>query len=422
MVNRSEQLAKASKDLMLKEPFYGMFLIMLNKTWNNCAVPTAGVALDNLDTKTKKKGVSRAGVGRNGINYNLFLNENFWDILQEGQKRGLLKHELLHIAFMHLTDFGHLTDHQMANIAQDIVINQYIDKDDLLPGPQLLETYPELNLEPKKGSNYYYEKLMEGKKKGNCPNLNAMIDAMNQGLQICITSGSGGDQETQVPDHSSHQEFAGLDEATQRLIKSQTEHILKEVADSVIKSRGLIPGEFQSILDRMNATEPPKFDWRGYLRRFTGGSQKVYTKKTRRKYNKRYDENPGLKIKPKRHVLVAVDTSGSVNNEELREFFHEVHHMHKTGSEVTVIQCDAAISDVSPYNPRHEIKLHGRGGTDFQPVIDYYNEHNHKFTCLVYFTDGECSSPENAKGKILWVLSSTSQENNELPGATIKLN
>lgn len=404
MVNRAEQLAKASKDLMLKEPFYGMFLIMLNKTWDNKRVPTAGV-------------------GRNGINYNLYLNETFWDILQEGQKRGLLKHELLHIAFFHLTDFGHMTDHEIANIAQDIEINQYIDSLDLPRGPQLITTYPELNLEPKKGSNYYYEKLLQGKKQGNCPNLNAMLAASAAGQQICITIGPGGkEDETQVPDHGTHQEFADLDEATQKLVKSQTEHILKEVADSVIKSRGIIPGEFQSILDRINATEPPKFDWKGYLRRFTGGSQKVYTKKTRRKLSKRYPGNPGLRIKPKRHVLVAVDTSGSVNEAELKEFFHEVHHMHKTGSDVTVLQCDSAISNVSPYNPTNEIKLHGRGGTDFQPVIDYYNEHQHKFTCLVYFTDGECSSPENAKGKILWVLSSTSTENNDLPGCTIKLN
>lgn len=72
---RSEQLAKASKDLMLKEPFYGLFLIMLNKQWNNTVVPTAGVA-------------------KNGIGYQLFLNEKFWDSLVEPQKKGLLKHEL----------------------------------------------------------------------------------------------------------------------------------------------------------------------------------------------------------------------------------------------------------------------------------------------------------------------------------------
>lgn len=397
---RTEQLAKASKDLMLKEPFYGMFLIMLNKTWNNKVVPTASV-------------------GRSGINYNLYLNENFWDILQEAQKRGLLKHELLHIGFFHLTDFGHMTDKTVANIAQDIEINQYIEKGDLPPGPQLPETYPELKLEPKKGSNYYYEKLMQGKKQGNCPNLNAVLAAAAAG-QITVVLGNG--DEVQVPDHNTWEEFEKLDEATQKLIKAQTEYILKEVAEQVQKSRGTIPGEFAGILEKINKEEPPKFDWKRYLRRFTGGSQKVYTKKTRRKFNKRYEDNPGMKIKPKRHILVAVDTSGSVSNSELQEFFHEVHHMFKTGAEVTVIQCDAAISNIAPYNPKQEIKLHGRGGTDFQPVIDYYSEHQHKFTCLVYFTDGECSAPENARGRILWVLSSTSQENKNLPGATIKLN
>jgi predicted metal-dependent peptidase len=403
MVNRSEQLAKASKDLMLKEPFYGMFLIMLNKTWENKRIPTAAVS-------------------RNGINYNLMLNENFWDILQEGQKRGLLKHELLHIGFFHLTDFGHMTDHLIANIAQDIEINQYIDKGDLPPGPQLPETYPELKLEPKKGSNYYYEKLMQGKKQGNCPNLNAMIAAHGAGLQVCIVKGKGGDEEVQVPDHSTWEDFKDLDESTQKLIRSQTEHILKEVADQVQKSRGTIPGEFQAILDRINTVEPPKFDWKSFLRRFVGGSQKIYTKKVRRKFNKRYEENPGLKIKPRRHILVGVDTSGSVSNDELKEFFHEIHHIHKTGSDVTVIQCDAAISDVSPYKPNAEIKLHGRGGTDFQPVIDYYNEHKNRFTCLVYLTDGECSPPQNVRGRMLWVLSSRSKENDQLPGITIKLN
>ena len=52
------------------------------------------------------------------------------------------------------------------------------------------------------------------------------------------------------------------------------------------------------------------------------------------------------------------------------------------------------------------MKIHGRGGTDFQPVIDYYNENQRKFSCLMYFTDGEAYAPDNAKGSILWVLSS----------------
>ena len=120
---RAEQLAKASKDLIVHEPFYGLFLIMLNKQWNNKAVSTAGVA--RLD-----------------INYQLYLNEKFWDILKPQQRIGLMKHELLHIAFFHVTDFEHLTDHQIANLAMDLEINQYIDKDQFPPVPQLITNYP----------------------------------------------------------------------------------------------------------------------------------------------------------------------------------------------------------------------------------------------------------------------------------------
>jgi predicted metal-dependent peptidase len=401
---RAEQLAKTSKDLMLREPFYGLFLIMLNKIWNNTVVPTAGV-------------------GRNGLGYHLYLNEKFWDSLNDRQRRGLLKHELLHIGFFHVTDFEHHMDKTVSNIAMDLEINQYIDKDDLPPGPQLISNYPELNLEAKKGCNYYYEKLMEGKKKGNCPNLNDMLAAAGAGQASCtITVRGDGSVEVEIPDHSTWGEFEGLDEATQKLIHKQTEHILKEVADQVVKSRGTIPGEFQEILDRINHTDPPKFDWRTYLRRFAGGSTKIFTKKSRRKYNKRYAENPGLKIKPKRHILVGIDTSGSVSTNELKEFLHEIHHMQKTGTEITIAQCDTAISDIGVYNPRKDFVVHGRGGTSFQPMIDYYNANVHKYTCLIYLTDGEAPAPTAARGRMLWVMSSQSQINEQLIGPQIKLN
>lgn len=424
MVNRTEQLAKASKNLMLKEPFYGMFLIMLNKIWDNKSVPTACIAsqIPKELMEDYKQGTMRADVGRNGINYNLILNEQFWDILQEGQKIGLLKHELLHIAFFHMTDFAYMSDRLIANIAQDIEINQYIEPDDLPPGPQLPETYPELNLEAKKGSDYYYQKLMNGKQQGNCPNLNAMLKACGTGVDMITLALDGKDTDVQVPDHSMREAFEQLDEATHKLIKNQTEHIIKEIADQVIKSQGVVPGEFAGILERLNKIEPQKFDWKGYLKRFAGGSQKIYTKKSRRKFSKRYPGNPGLKIKPKRHILFAIDTSGSVSNNELKECQNELYHILKTGTDITTIQCDSAISYVGLFSNKTDYKIHGRGGTNFQPVIDYYNEHKHKYTCLIYFTDGECSAPKNAKGRILWVLSSTSQDNKELPGQTIKLN
>lgn len=404
MAMRSEQLAKASKDLMLKEPFYGLFLIMLNKQWNNTAVPTAGVS-------------------RNGINYQLYLNEMFWDSLTEPQRRGLLKHEVLHIGFFHIMDYNHLPDQEALAIALDMEINQYITEADLPPGAQLPENYPELNLELKKGSHYYYDKVVEGRKKGNCPNLNNMLAAMGNGQGSCNMPIPGkGDVDVQSPDHGSWGEFDQLTEAEQKLVQVQTEHLIKEVAEQVVKSRGTVPGEFKEILERIKEVPPPKFDWRGYLRRFTGGSEKTFTKKTRRKFNKRYEGNPGLKIKPKRHILVALDTSGSVSTKEIKEFMIEIHHMHKTGSEITMIQCDTAIRHKDKYDPRKDYTIFGRGGTSFDPVLEYYNENTRNYTCLIYLTDGGAPAPVAARGKMLWVMSTSAPKNEELIGPQIKLN
>jgi predicted metal-dependent peptidase len=98
-----------------------------------------------------------------------------------------------------------------------------------------------------------------------------------------------------------------------------------------------------------------------------------------------------------------------------------LYHIHKTGSDVTIIECDSAISYIGKFDRKKPLEIHGRGGTQFQPVIDYYNENLKKYSCLIYFTDGECHSPENAYGNLLWVLSERSHLNTELPGKVIKL-
>lgn len=150
-------------------------------------------------------------------------------------------------------------------------------------------------------------------------------------------------------------------------------------------------------------------------------AQKHLLKKSKRKYNKRLPDNPGIKLRQQKHILFAIDTSGSVSNEELRECLGELYHLQKTGSEITIIQCDTTISDISKFDSRKDFEVHGRGGTDFQPVIDYYNERLHQYSCLMYFTDGEAPAPENARGNILWILSERSNMNEKLPGEVIKL-
>ena len=134
-----ESLAKGIKDLMLQEPFYGLFLIGLNKTWSTI-VPTAGVS-------------------KNKIGVQLTINENFWEPLPKEHKQGILKHEILHIAFGHLTLRHKYLDPKLFNIAADIEINQYIRKDYLPDFALYPETFPELNLPPRAGTDVYYKLL-----------------------------------------------------------------------------------------------------------------------------------------------------------------------------------------------------------------------------------------------------------------------
>jgi predicted metal-dependent peptidase len=121
-------------------------------------------------------------------------------------------------------------------------------------------------------------------------------------------------------------------------------------------------------------------------------------------------------------MLLGIDTSGSVSDDELREFMTEIHHIHKTGVDVTIIQCDTAIVSIKEYKGKYDgIKIGGRGGTSFDPVIDYFNANLKKYTSLVYFTDGEAWTDLKPKAPTLWVLSECSQMNESLPGRVIKL-
>ena len=381
-----DKVSKACKTLMFKEPFYGLLLISMNKKYR-----------DDLPT---------AGVSKLGMGVQLAINPKFFDGLTELQQIGLMKHEILHVGFGHLITRDLYGDHKLFNIAADLEINQYIERNMLPEGGLTLDMFPELELDLKAGTKYYYDKLQQAKDNGSCPTLDNLLNEMNGASQYC---------------HSTWDEFDELSEADKKLVQKQIEHQLKETADLTEKRQGHVPGEFSEIIRRLRTIEPPSFNWKAYLRRFVGNSSIVYTKKLRRKYNKRYSGNPGLKIKHKNHICVGVDTSGSVSNSELQEFMSELTHMHKTGHQITVVQCDTQINSVEVFNPKKDWDIKGRGGTSFQPVIDHYNEKGH-YTALIYLTDGEAYTPDNCPKNTLWVHSSCCSINEELPGLKIQIN
>lgn len=386
MHSKDDILAKAVKTMILTDPFYGLLLISLNKIWDK-RIPTACVGLNN-------------------VHYQLRINEDFFVSLTPEERIAILKHELLHIGFSHLIDYDHLTDKEIANYAMDLEINQMIEN---LPECGITLDSPgikELNLQPKAGTNYYYKELLKNKKAddgGGGKTFQELMDMLND------------------PNHDWDKEMEGVSDIKKEVIKNQLKEILNNVAEQVKKNAGTIPGEFAEILEKLNKVEPAKFNWRDYVRRFVGISTKQFTKKTKRKESKRFIDNPGIKVKMRQTILFAIDTSASVSTTELKEMQNELIHLSNLGNDIVIIQCDTQIRSVKNYSKNKDLEVHGRGGTSFEPVIMYYNENISKYNCLIYYTDGEASRPSDPKGPVLWVLSSRSAFNNNLPGRVIKL-
>ena len=211
-MTRHESLSKVCKELMLKEPYYGLFLIMTEKQWST-RIPTAGVAKHN-------------------INFKLIINPEFWDSLEMNHKIGLTKHEMLHLAFFHPIYADSFHDKELFNIAADIEINQYIDPMYLPEGGLSVDSFPGIDLPYKAGTKVYYDILSQNR---DNPTLKDLLDAIGKGEM----KSSGG---LNNPNHD-WSEFEGGSDSEKRLFKSQMEYQMRELAEEVRKSRGTVPGE-----------------------------------------------------------------------------------------------------------------------------------------------------------------------------------
>ena len=375
------KIEKAYKKLLIENPFYGLFLLGLSKV---------------ID-----KSVETACVRKRGINCELVINPEYWETLDDIQQLNLIQHEIYHIVFQHMFMTPFFKNHEVLNVAADCEVNSYLQNlDDTWIVPSMF------NAESKLGTKVYYDIIMS-----------QTPPPPSQGGGG--SNGSNGLPDTK-DDHSSwDKEFKECSDAEKQLIQNQINSQIKTAAEQTMKMRGTIPAEMKAIVDELFKPKPRVFDWKAYFRRMLGSIYDINIKKTRRKESIRFPGAAGIKHKKKVSILVAVDTSGSVNDEELKDFFSEITYIYKVGARITILECDAAISANYEYTGKWTGKVHGRGGTDFQPVIDYYRKNMKDYAALVYFTDGMCSIPNNIPRDTIWVITSAGDHKKEYPGRTL---
>ena len=227
-----------------------------------------------------------------------------------------------------------------------------------------------------------------------------------------------GDELEIFDDHSSWDGFDDIPEATKQLMQNNINTILKNTAEQVEKMHGTIPGEFSEIIEKLRQKKPEVFNWKAYFRRLLGSIYDVNIRSTRRKVSKRFEEAAGIQHKKKVSILVAVDTSGSVSQKELQEFFSEIDYAYKAGARITILQCDTRINAIEDYDGKNIPEIKGRGGTDFNPPVDYYVKHKKEYASLIYFTDGEAPLPSKHPQGMVWVISSCGCHQ-DFPGKSI---
>jgi predicted metal-dependent peptidase len=322
----------------------------------------------------------------------VWINPDFMETLSPAELDGLMLHEVLHAALLHVPRRA-VREPLLWNIAADIVVNGVIARETtfVLPPGALRDG----KLEAFSVEEVYELLLRDARPRSDLP----MADLLR----------ASGDS----------------DRDGQRRVLETYWRYAREQATMIAQSRqqGLLPA---GLKREWVSLEPAQLDWRAYLWRYL-----VRTPVDFQGYDRRFIGR-GLYLEALEgeslRVFLAVDTSGSVSNEEMAHFLGEVQGVL---SAYPHIECDLYYVDAALHGPYRLSRVTpapqpiGGGGTDFRPFFEALHKEvgTHENAICVYLTDGYGTFPERAPElSVLWVLTSGGLEAEKLPfGDSVRL-
>ena len=367
--------------LLRKEPFYAHLLTSLKRVYG--------------------REVATAAVSATGRGVTLWVNPSFFcNEVNEQERIGVLKHEMLHLLFKHpWRNTSNMPDDELRNIAADLVVNQFVAPFKLPEGCILLSTFPGAGLEADQTMEWYYNKLRQ------YGSTSEGAKAIEKATGVCKAQGcdakwgeKGADSDGGDPSQNGGLTSGDYAEAVVRGVVSKAKAKLSG------KEWGDLPGGVQRMVDEICA--PPKLPWKRLLRLFAGRGARTVIRTTRLKDSNRFPGEPGIRIKRLQKLVVAVDTSGSIGEKELSEFLIEINGISRAGAEITLIECDCKVHTVNPYKRGKMPQFKGGGGTDFDPVMQWLHDNRHeRFGGCIYLTDGCAPKPTvDPRCPVLWVI------------------
>lgn len=359
--------------LLQKEPFYGTIAINLL---------LQSVEKDHPYIKTA------AVDGKN-----FFYNPCFIDALDDEELIFLVAHEVMHCVLRHLTRRGK-RDPKVWNYAGDYIINYILVRDKVGRFPAVGGLYEEEY--GNHTTEELYEKLMEdaqnGDGGGSGPGGGGNFD---DHIEINISGdgdGNGdGDGSGSGDDPSNGSMTITESEAAE--MESELTATIMQAADLGRKA-GKCPAEIERLIEQL---VEPKMNWRDIVRE-TAKAQ-VTSDYTWRRPNRRFMASgiilPSLTVDDHFDFVVGIDASGSMSNDQLRDFLSEIYSIGDAfmSFKLGVFTFDTKvynfqefdqdnIDDLLEYNPK------GGGGTDFTCCWEYFKEHDITPETFIMLTDG----------------------------------
>ena len=310
--------------------------------------------------------------------------------LTEPELRGVILHENKHKMYRHIATWHHLWKQSpsKANRACDYVINiEIVDEGKATNGFVKL---PDCGL---------YDEQYRGMDSQQVFNLLDDDDGKGKG------NGQGG------MDEHGWEEGQGLSDG-------EKEELSREI-DNAIRQGAILAGKVNGNLNRsFTDLMSAKVDWREALREFVSSVVTGKDDSTWRRPNRRWLQHdiymPSTIAESMGSILIAVDTSGSIRDEDVNKFLSEVVGImnNVNPEQVHLLYWDTAVAGHEVYGIGDGDKLmastkpKGGGGTSPSCITEYMKSHNLKPECSVVLTDGYVGSDWGGdwNSPVLWAI------------------
>jgi len=339
-VNQQEverKVGKAKALLILDHPFFGTAVSKRPIRYTNI-IPTAAMSATGQ----------------------MMMNPEWVEPLTVKNIMFLMAHEAMHYMLAHALRRKH-RDHSAWNVACDKVINDTLIEakvGDFIDGGVTLTD----------ARNYASEELYDESD-------NDAGGGIGQDIGDAVDSDGKTLDESQVHQLEAQAKIDAIQSAKAAKATGKLPASIERMIDDMVN----VTTPWHEKLERyMNSKVKDGYSWNRPNRRFIG--QGVYLPGT--DYVSRMGE-----------IVIAVDTSGSLQSEELAYFNAHINRILETclPEKVTVLYCDWDIGGEVEYTPDDlpiTLKPVGGGGTSFKPVFKWLDDYDGEVECLVYFTDG----------------------------------